>query len=528
MNFPLSPLTLKRMRTFRRSRRAWYSLVLLVALYLVSLAAELLCNDRPLYLRMNGRHTLPFLRFYPQDVFLNNGVMTRVDYKELIASPAFRSDPDGFVLMAPVPYGPREIVPIEPLDRYRTARITIRPRQTSARLDIAPDGTIVRALGGKTFFPEPVEGKNFFAHWDVPPELRRAIARRFENREDGGRTRSLRGLDDPAREAICFLPPFRPRPAPPRSVRVSLRTVKGKDERPVRLRLDRDGTPVSPSPIWDELSEETRRRLSAAAREALAGKDIPPWNIDRNATPARVEVQAPPVSFPHPPVPGHWMGIDSAGHDVLARLLYGLRISMSFGIALVLSAMLIGVVVGGVQGYFGGWCDILGQRFIEIWSSPPFLYVMILLGALFGRSFGLLLLCYGLFNWIGISYYMRAEFLRLRGRPFIEAARCQGLGHIRIMFRHILPNALTPIVTLFPFQLVGAVSALTALDYLGFGLPADTPSWGQLLHQAQQFRWAWWLILYPSLALFVVMLLAVFVGEGLRNAFDPKPAAKLE
>ena len=133
-----------------------------------------------------------------------------------------------------------------------------------------------------------------------------------------------------------------------------------------------------------------------------------------------------------------------------------------------------------------------------------------------------------MFNWIGISYYARAEFLRLRRQPFVDAARCLGVRSDRIMARHILPNALTPIITFFPFSLVGAIGLLAALDYLGFGLPPPTPSWGELLNQAQKFRWAWWLIVYPSLALFVVMLLGVFVGEGVRDAYDPRPYSRME
>jgi microcin C transport system permease protein len=153
---------------------------------------------------------------------------------------------------------------------------------------------------------------------------------------------------------------------------------------------------------------------------------------------------------------------------------------------------------------------------------------MILMGSIYGRSFGLLLVCYGIFNWIGISYYIRAEFLRLRKQPFVEAAKCMGISSFKIIFKHILPNGLIPVITFFPFSLVGAIGALAALDYLGFGLPPPTPSWGELLFQAQQYRWAWWLILFPSLILFVVMLLGVFVGEGIRNAYDPKRFTRLE
>ena len=235
-----------------------------------------------------------------------------------------------------------------------------------------------------------------------------------------------------------------------------------------------------------------------------------------------------PAVFPFRPVPGHPFGFDNAGRDVFALVLHATRIALTFGLLLTFASLLLGIVAGAVQGYFAGWADLAGQRFTEIWSALPFLYVVIFLGNAFGRSFGLLLVCYALFNWIGTAAYVRAEFLRLRGRPFVEAARVQGLRAGRIMLRHILPNALTPLVTLFPFLLVGAIGSLAALDYLGFGLPAGTPSWGELLQQAQGARGAWWLVLWPSFALFLVMLLGVFVGEGLRDAFDPRPACSLD
>ena len=234
------------------------------------------------------------------------------------------------------------------------------------------------------------------------------------------------------------------------------------------------------------------------------------------------------VGFPFRPVPEHPFGIDAGGRDVYARVVHGLRIALVFGLVLAFLGMLFGLVIGAVEGYFGGKTDIVLQRFTEIWSALPFLYVMIFIGSTMGRSFGVLLGCYAIFNWITVSYYMRAEFLRLRTRTFVEAAKVQGLSTARIIFVHILPNALTPLITLFPFLLMGAIGSLAALDFLGFGLPPMTPSCGELLAEAQQFRGAWWLILFPSAALFVVMLATVLVGEGLRDAFDPRQESRLE
>ena len=235
-----------------------------------------------------------------------------------------------------------------------------------------------------------------------------------------------------------------------------------------------------------------------------------------------------PVSFPFRPVPGHPFGIDAGGRDVYARVVHGMRIALVFGFALAFLGMFFGLVIGAVEGYFGGATDIVLQRLTEVWSALPFLYVMIFIGSTVGRSFMVLLVCYAIFNWIVVSSYMRAEFLRLRTRGFVDAARAQGASAARVIFVHILPNALTPLITLFPFLLMGAIGSLAALDFLGFGLPPMTPSCGELLQEAQQFRNAWWLVLFPSLALFVVMLLTVLVGEGLRDAFDPRQQSRLE
>jgi len=295
------------------------------------------------------------------------------------------------------------------------------------------------------------------------------------------------------------------------------------DIRTVRFSRLADGTvfdfegPAKYDPA-DYVARETPR--DGYTRVFLEPK-TPPKVTEKTLPPAE-------IGFPFRPCREHPFGIDAGGRDVYARVVHGMRIALVFGLVLALSGMLLGLVFGAIEGYFGGWTDIFGQRFTEIWSAVPFLYVMIFIGSTMGRSFGILLVCYAVFNWIAVSYYMRAEFLRLRGRAFVEAAKVQGASAARIIFVHILPNALTPLITLFPFLLMGAIGSLAALDFLGFGLPPMTPSCGELLQEAQQFRGAWWLILFPSLALFVVMLLTVLIGEGLRDAFDPRQASRLE
>lgn len=231
---------------------------------------------------------------------------------------------------------------------------------------------------------------------------------------------------------------------------------------------------------------------------------------------------------PTPPTAQNWLGTDDRGRDILTRLLYGYRISFSFALLITLVSMALGVIIGALQGYWGGFFDLSFQRFIEIISALPFLYIVIIIGSSLGTSFLTLLLIFALFDWIGISYFIRSEFLKLRETQFVEAARALGVKDWKIMFRHILPNALTPIITFLPFDLIGAIFSLSALDFLGFGLPAPTPSWGELMRQGMENIFSYWLSLYPALALFLVLLLIAFVGEGIRDAFDPREYSRME
>lgn len=231
---------------------------------------------------------------------------------------------------------------------------------------------------------------------------------------------------------------------------------------------------------------------------------------------------------PHKPSRQHWLGTDSMARDVLARLIYGFRICMVFSLLLMLLGVFLGVVIGGVQGYLGGTVDIIVQRIIEIWSSLPFLYVIILVGSIYGQSFLLLLIVMSLFQWIGLSYYMRGEFLKLKNMTYVKAARAIGMKPLNILMRQILPNALTAVITLMPFIVISGISSLTALDFLGFGLPPPAPSWGELLQQGLQNLFAPWIALSTIVALFITLLLTTFIGEGIREAFDPKAEYHLE
>jgi microcin C transport system permease protein len=342
-----SPLTMKRWQKFQQLKRAYYSLGILLGLYVLSLGANLIANNQPLLVKYQDKMYFPALRFYNGSHF-GLGATEIPNYKELRRSAAFQEGSGNWMLFPPIPYGPNE----------------------------------------------------------------------------------------------------------------SLLTLAGNPPTP---------------PTW------------------------------RN-----------------------WLGTDDRGRDILTRLLYGYRISFSFALLITLCSMVVGVIIGALQGYLGGVFDITMQRVIEIFSTLPFLYIVIIIGSSLGTGFLVLLLIFIIFDWIGISYFIRSEFLRLREVQFVEAARALGIRDWKIMFRHILPNALTPIITFLPFNLIGAITSLSALDFLGFGLPAPTPSWGELMRQGMSNLFSYWLSLYPTLALFGVLLLIAFVGEGVRDAFDPRKYQRME
>jgi microcin C transport system permease protein len=218
----------------------------------------------------------------------------------------------------------------------------------------------------------------------------------------------------------------------------------------------------------------------------------------------------------------NWLGTDDQGRDVVARLIYGFRISVAFGLILTLFSSVIGVAAGAVQGYFGGWTDLLFQRFIDIWSSMPTLYLLIILAAFITPTFWLLLFILVLFSWTGLVGVVRAEFLRARNFEYVRAARALGLSNGKIMFKHLLPNALVSTVTFMPFILSGSVTTLTALDFLGFGLPPGSPSLGELLAQGKSNLQAPWLGFTGFFVVSIMLTLLVFIGEAVRDALDPR------
>jgi microcin C transport system permease protein len=228
-----------------------------------------------------------------------------------------------------------------------------------------------------------------------------------------------------------------------------------------------------------------------------------------------------------PPSSKHWLGTDNTGRDVFSRLCYAFNISISFALILTVLNYLFGILIGGCMGYFGGKFDLFFQRIIEIWSSLPMLFVIIIISSIIKPSFFLLIGIYTLVNWISMTYLMRAEFYREKSKDYVAAALSMGQSDFKVMFKHILPNSLVPIITYFPFSVVAGISALVGLDYLGFGLAPPTPSWGQMLDVGLQNISKWWMVFSPVAAQFLTLLSIVFIGEGVREAFDPKVYSRL-
>jgi microcin C transport system permease protein len=229
---------------------------------------------------------------------------------------------------------------------------------------------------------------------------------------------------------------------------------------------------------------------------------------------------------PAGPTRANWLGTDDRGRDLLAQLIYGFRVSVLFALALTTIGVVLGIVTGAIQGFFGGKTDLAFQRFIEIWGSMPELYLLIIFSAVFSPSLALLLVLLSLFGWMGLSDYVRAEFLRNRQLDYVRAARALGLSNWQIIWRHVLPNSLTPVVTFLPFRMSAAILALTSLDFLGLGVPPGTPSLGELLSQGKNSIDAWWISLSTFAVLVITLLLLTFMGDALRDALDPRKADK--
>tara|TARA_R110000850_G_scaffold247744_9_gene372696 strand:- start:102 stop:1697 length:1596 start_codon:yes stop_codon:yes gene_type:complete len=522
----LDPNTRRRLRRFGKIKRAKWSLILLLTIFIISLLSNYIANEKPLIVKADGKLYFPVAKFYPEDAFTGSGVHTRPRYKQLEKRPLFRDNEENWMFWPLIQFGPEESIEADQIEIDPTLTLSFSPEAQIAVVEVDSSLSMQRSRGAAGFYGKasdfelkrvplgspPVE---------VPDIVRAAVAKRFEN---------VATAEVAVKNAVGIefsLPAYEPRSSAPKLVRISMERGAGAGAVESGVLSPEMEWIGEPPPTWLALSDASQEAVIKQARAAMV---VPQEALAVSGAEGKISVsfQRETVEFPFRPVQQHWLGLDNSGRDVGVRILYATRTALIFGIVLVLFTYVIGIFLGAVQGYFGGKADMFGQRLTEIWESMPFLFIMIFLSSTYGRSFALLGFVYGIFNWIGISYYMRAEFLKLRKLPFVEAARVMGIGRWKIMFRHILPNALVPVITFFPFSLVGAIFVLTSLDYLGFGLPPGTPSWGNLLDQGQVQPYAWWLIFYPSIALFIVSLLGIFIGEGVRAAFDPRTESKLQ
>jgi microcin C transport system permease protein len=284
-----------------------------------------------------------------------------------------------------------------------------------------------------------------------------------------------------------------------------------------------------------EFYERRKKTYEAlqASKEAMGGEVQDAWVLPTlyPHSPDKTRIDEFEDSAPHSPslARGIPLGTTDSGMDVLAQLLYGFRISLAFALLVAFVGYSIGVIVGGVQGYFGGWVDILSQRFVEIWGSIPFLFTIMILASLATPSFMMLaILLIVLRSWLGITYYVRGEFYREKAKDYVQAAIGAGVSDWKIITKHILPNSLVPVVTFAPFGIVAYISSLVSLDYLGFGLPPGTPSWGKLLQIGlENVKFHPYLVIVPVVALASTLFMVVMIGEALREAFDPKVFSRL-
>jgi microcin C transport system permease protein len=361
----LSPINRRRWESFKRNRRGFYSLWIFLVLFVVSLFAEFIANDKPFLVKYDGKYYVPALFTYAETTF-GGDFETAADYRDPYLQKLI-ADKDGYMLWPPIRYS---------YDTYNR---------------------------------------------DLP-------------------------------------------------------------------------TPAPSKPTWLLTDEQCRPVAEKSGGHTC--RDLE-WN---------------------------WLGTDDQGRDVVARLIYGFRISVLFGLSLTLISSVVGVAAGAVQGYFGGWIDLLFQRFIEIWTSVPSLFLLLIVSSVLVPGFFVLLGIMLLFSWVSLVGLVRAEFLRGRNFEYIQAARALGVSNRTIMFRHLLPNAMVATMTFMPFILSSSVMTLTALDFLGFGLPPGSPSLGELLSQAKANLQAWWLGLTAFLTIAIMLSLVVFVGEAVRDAFDPRKA----
>jgi microcin C transport system permease protein len=362
-SFKIHPITRQRLQRFRKVGYAYRSLLLLLILYGFSLCAELLCNDRPLLLRYDGKTYVPFLKYYPEDTFTGSGRMTRADYKEIAKTPGFAGNRENFMLFAPIPFGPKETLKPQDIETTKHVTVEFEAQPSIAVLYLNPDLSVnkLRDAAASTGIQA---GDLLSAHVDLSSKMQAAFTKRFDGREDavyqeavelGGKRFNLKLAENKAGEA-----------------RSTARAYLNEVLLPLEPMDWLDGGWNSTSADWNAVPPDVRALIETRAQQATTDS-VYNLSVTLNGTPYKINFSTEQVIFPFRPCKGHYLGLDSAGRDVLVLIVYGMRIAFSFGIVLVLTSMVLGTLVGAIQGYYAGKVDMIGQRLIEIWESIPFL-----------------------------------------------------------------------------------------------------------------------------------------------------------
>jgi len=498
-----------RLRKFRRIKRGYYSFLLLVGAYLLTFLLPFLMSNRAIMAQYRGTWHFPAFRSYFHDVLgvgsgniVKASTLGQVEARGL----AIASDSEALYRDLKQQYidDARLIESLSPLGRKRLRGEQLSPsEETSLKNEEAAES--------KTQAEENMR------------RLQTALSEVMRKYASGKRLRPT--------ERVQYKEELSGMPATERQAfKKKLEEIRRLAKKHPLARRMAQGTDLSENEREELkqllLSEETS--LQQALGKQLNDSDLDNFVVmpffDHSPY-EKVEGMARAPARPEWP---HIMGTDAGGRDIFTRMAYAFRLSITLSLIVVGVAYTFGTLTGAFLGYYGRWLDILGLRVVEVWGAIPFLYTVMILGQIFGKNFLLLCGILAAFGWMSITYLIRGEFYREKSRDYVAAAIATGESNMAIIFKHILPNALTPIITYAPFALVGTISALVALDYLGFGLPASEPSWGQLLRQARDEGLNdWHLIVFPLGAMFITLQLIVFIGEAVREAFDPKVFSRL-
>ena len=507
-----------RLRRFRRIKRGYYSFVLLVCAYAFTFVLPFFIGSRALLVQHDGTWYFPSARSYFRDIF-------SIGSTNIVSAKSLDQRATGELSVNPLAeanYG--DLQSQYRGDAQRVARLSPLQRQRLYREEMSKDDLARLETEEQTFRDQQLASDQAF----LKITLSRYMVKRLDPHEVLLPDEKIELHDEFYQfnelERKAFLKKFTRLQEIVSANRLALLALQGESLSAAQHQELTASLIAMPTPLeqaqQDGLNIETADQfvvmpfIPFGPFKSVAGVPETPFEKD--------------ISLPTPPDGRNWLGTDNSGRDLLARLVYGFRISITFALMVVTFAYVFGTAVGAILGYYGRWVDIIGQRFVEIWAAIPILYIVMILADIFGRQFLLLVGILTAFSWIGITYYVRGEFYREKTKDYVSAAIATGEGDFAIIFRYVLPNALTPIISFAPFAIVGTIVALVSLDFLGFGLPVPTPSWGEVLKQAKEAGMdEWHLVVFPMGAMFLTLQLVVFIGEAVREAFDPKVFSRL-